>query len=93
MSDWDGTEQRKPGNKRMQFVPVIRLGDLITVGSMLVAGTAAWTKMDARIAMVEDKSTRAEARAERIQYDVKDELREQRNSILRVEDKIERLRK
>jgi hypothetical protein len=92
MSDWDGTENRKPG-KRMQFIPVIRLGDLITVGSVLIAGTAAWTKMDARIAMVEDKSTRAEARAERIQYDVKDELREQRNSILRVEDKIERLRK
>lgn len=79
--------------KKLQFVPVIRLGDILTAATMLFAAGMAYTKIDGRVLRLEEVTAEQKVTSREVQNDIRRESADLRGAIQRVEDKLERIRK
>ncbi len=84
-------------DKRITFLPQIRLGDLVTVGTLIIAGAGWYFKTDARIARVDEIIVEIKAEAKQQRADMKEnvgelrtEIKETRAAVESVSRKIDR---
>lgn len=87
-------------SKKVHFLSQVRLGDLLTIGSILLASVAWWAKTDARLQRIDEiiVEIKAEARQQRadmkeVQLELRGDIRETRNEVASVSRKIDRDRR
>lgn len=78
-------------DRKLHFVPTVRLGDLLTVVAFLLAGTVAWSKNDARVGRLEEIAARQETTNSRIEQSVDKARGELREDIKEVSNTVRRL--
>ena len=93
----DGNGTDVPKHQKVTFLSQIRLGDVMTVGSILIASVAWWAKTDARLLRVDEiiMEIKADARQQRVemkemQVELRGDLRDTRREVEAVSRKIDR---
>ncbi len=85
MSDYyQGANQRK----RLNFDPTINLGHVLTFIGFLGAGFGAYSTLDKRLTIQEEKTSAADARQREQQASVKEALQEIRSDVKEVQRSV-----
>jgi protein subunit release factor B len=77
-----------PSRKRLNFDPTINLGHVLTFVGFLAAGFGAYSTLDKRLTIQEEKTSAAEARQREQQTAVKEALHEIRSDVKEVQRSV-----
>lgn len=83
--------------KRVSFLSQIRLGDLLTIATIIVATVGWWAKTDGRLARLDEiiVDIKLDARNQRVemkemQVDLRSDIKETRTAVENLSRKVER---
>jgi hypothetical protein len=54
--DWDGQDRREPVHRGVRFDATINLGHILTFLGFILAGFTAWTTLDKRVTVIEERA-------------------------------------
>jgi hypothetical protein len=78
-------QARRGLHKRITFDPTINLGHVLTAAGFLVAGFGAYSNLDKRLTLQEEKTSAAEVRTREQQTSMKESLQEIRSDVKEVQ--------
>lgn len=78
-------------DRKIKFSPDVRLGDVLTIAGVLVAGALAWSKTDARVTRLEEIAVRQETTNGRLEASIKENVTDLRSDIKEVAQTVRRI--
>jgi HAMP domain-containing protein len=78
-------------DRKITFSRDVRLGDLLTVIGVLLAGSFAWSKTDARVSRLEEIAVRQETTNGRLEASIKENVTDLRGDIKEVSQTVRRI--
>ena len=99
--DWDGQDRRSqtptPDHRGVKFDATINLGHMLTFAGFVIAGFTAWSTLDKRVTVIEERAT-FQAQIDRTQdanqaanmVVIKESLAEIKLQVSRVSERLDR---
>lgn len=79
-----------PEHKKVSFDPTINLGHVLTFISLVIAGFAAWSALNTRVAVLEEARVQQSARDSSQDALIKERIAEVLAAVNRVDARVER---
>jgi hypothetical protein len=76
---------------KIQYSPTLTFGNILTVATLIITGTAIFAKIDARVWMLEETDRRRDVELKEIKNDVKDTRIEMREGFNRVHENLRQM--